>query len=32
MRFDEGDYVIKGARGEFYPRKKDTFEETYERF
>lgn len=28
--FDEGDYVIKGARGEFYPCQKDIFEETYE--
>lgn len=30
MRFDEGDYVIKGVRGEFYPCQKDIFEETYE--
>lgn len=29
--FDEGDYVIKGARGEFYPCQKDIFEETYEK-
>lgn len=28
--FNEGDYVIKGARGEFYPCQKDIFEETYE--
>lgn len=25
-----GDYIIKGVRGEFYPCKKDIFEETYE--
>lgn len=31
MRFDKGDYVIKGAHGEFYPCRKDIFEETYER-
>lgn len=31
MWFDEGDYIIKGVRGEFYPRQKDIFEETYER-
>ena len=30
MFFDEGDYVIKGARGEFYPCQKDIFKETYE--
>lgn len=30
MFFDEGDYVIKGAHGEFYPCKGDIFEETYE--
>lgn len=29
--FDEGDYVIKGACGEFYPCQKDIFEETYEK-
>lgn len=28
--FNEGDYVIKGAHGEFYPCRKDIFEETYE--
>ena len=31
MRFDKGDYIIKGAHGEFYPCRKDIFEETYER-
>lgn len=25
----EGDYIIRGVRGEFYPCKKDIFEETY---
>lgn len=30
MWFDEGDYIIKGVRGEFYPCQKDIFEETYE--
>lgn len=30
MWFDEGDYVIKGVHGEFYPCQKDIFEETYE--
>lgn len=30
MFFDEGDYVIKGVHGEFYPCQKDIFEETYE--
>ena len=31
MRFKEGDYIIKGIKGEFYPCRKDIFEETYER-
>jgi len=26
----KGDYIIKGVRGEFYPCRKDIFEETYE--
>ena len=26
----EGDYIIKGVAGEFYPCKPDIFEETYE--
>ena len=28
--FNEGDYIIKGVRGKFYPCQKDIFEETYE--
>lgn len=31
MWFDEGDYVIKGVYGEFYPCQKVIFEETYEK-
>lgn len=31
MRFDVGDYIIKGVHGEFYPCCKDIFDETYER-
>ena len=30
MTADEGDYVIKGVAGEFYPCKPDIFEQTYE--
>lgn len=30
MRIDDGDYVIKGVNGEFYPCKPDIFEKTYE--
>lgn len=26
----DGDYIIKGVKGEFYPCKPDIFEETYE--
>ncbi len=26
----EGDWIIKGVKGEFYPCKPDIFEETYE--
>ncbi len=26
----EGDYIIKGVKGEFYPCKPDIFEKTYE--
>lgn len=26
-----GDFIIKGVKGEFYPCKKDIFEETYEK-
>ena len=31
MRISNGDYVIKGVNGEFYPCKPDIFEKTYER-
>jgi hypothetical protein len=27
----EGDYIIKGVKGEFYPCKPDIFETTYEK-
>ena len=30
MYANEGDYIIKGVRGEFYPCEKNIFEETYE--
>lgn len=30
MIANEGDYIIKGIKGEFYPCKPDIFEETYE--
>lgn len=30
MRVDEGDWIIKGAKGEFYPCKAGVFEATYE--
>lgn len=30
MTISEGDYVIKGVKGEFYPCKPDIFEMTYE--
>ncbi len=30
MQASEGDYIIKGVKGEFYPCRKDIFEETYE--
>jgi hypothetical protein len=29
MRADEGDYIIKGIKGEIYPCKSDIFEESY---
>ena len=29
-RADEGDWIIKGVKGEFYPCKPDIFEATYE--
>lgn len=31
MRASEGDYVIKGVQGEFYPCKPDIFTATYEK-
>lgn len=31
MTATEGDYIIKGIQGEFYPCKPDIFEETYEK-
>lgn len=30
MAASEGDYIIKGVHGEFYPCKPDIFEKTYE--
>lgn len=30
MKVSEGDYIIKGVHGEFYPCKPDIFSETYE--
>lgn len=30
MEIADGDYIIKGVHGEFYPCKPDIFEETYE--
>jgi hypothetical protein len=30
MRANEGDYIIKGVHGEFYPCKQDIFEESYD--
>lgn len=30
MSAQEGDYIIKGVKGEFYPCKPDIFEATYE--
>ena len=30
MAATEGDYIIKGVNGEFYPCKPDIFEKTYE--
>lgn len=31
MKVCNGDYVIKGVQGEFYPCKADIFEQTYEK-
>lgn len=30
MEAEEGDYIIRGVKGEFYPSKPDIFEMTYE--
>jgi len=30
MRVSEGDWIIKGIKGEFYPCKPDIFEQTYD--
>jgi hypothetical protein len=30
MGVSDGDYIIKGTRGEFYPCKPDAFEDTFE--
>ena len=30
MQVNNGDYIIKGVEGEFYPCKPDIFEKTYE--
>ena len=30
MKANQGDYIIKGVKGEFYPCKPDIFEMTYE--
>lgn len=32
MEAKNGDYIIKGVNGEFYPCKPDIFEKTYEFF
>ena len=31
MKVTEGDFIIKGVNREFYPRKPDIFEKTYEK-
>ena len=31
MVISDGDYIIKGVKGEFYPCKEDIFELTYEK-
>ena len=31
MKISEGDYIIKGVKGEFYPCKPDIFEMTYDK-
>ena len=30
MKANNGDYIIKGVKGEFYPCRQDIFEQTYE--
>lgn len=30
-KVEEGDWIIRGVKGEFYPCKPDVFEQTYER-
>lgn len=30
MHGNKGDYLVRGVKGEFYPVKKEIFEETYE--
>ena len=30
MKVTDGDYIIEGVNGEFYPCKPDIFEQTYE--
>jgi hypothetical protein len=30
MRADDGDWIIRGVNGEYYPCKPDIFEQTYE--
>lgn len=30
MKATPGDYIIKGVKGEFYPCRKDIFEQTYD--
>lgn len=32
MEISEGDYIIKGIKGEYYPCKPEIFKETYERY
>ena len=32
MTAHAGDYIIKGIKGEFYPCRKDIFEESYEEY
>ena len=31
MHVSDGDYIVKGVKGEFYPVKKEIFLETYEK-